>query len=309
MTTRKPNHMTASKQRRRASQSGIALILVLWVLTLLSLIVGSFLFMTRGETRTVIARQDAAKAQALADGGVYWAIAQLLTPVFNEDGVAFALPVDGRRVSRTLASGQMVLTIQDVGGLIDVNAADDILLRSLFLSLGRDPEEAAQLADRLIDFRDLDDRPQPRGAERADYRALGLPYGPRNAPLLLASEISQIPGFDRDFVTRATNYLTAYSGSRAVDPTVAPVEILNSIPGLSKVDAEQFIASRRGSSRSLPHEATNPYLTGSPSSTFRITVNASTARGSWFQRIAVVQISGGADRFQIRHWEQGRITE
>ncbi len=62
-------------------QRGLALVTVLWVLVLLSLIAASSTKTTRTEinvTRNII---DNAKAEALADAGVYQAIYALLYPL------------------------------------------------------------------------------------------------------------------------------------------------------------------------------------------------------------------------------------
>ncbi len=67
-------------RQRIASQRGLALVTVLWVLMLLSLIAASFMRTTRTEinmTRNLI---ENAKAEALADAGVYRAVLGLFEP-------------------------------------------------------------------------------------------------------------------------------------------------------------------------------------------------------------------------------------
>ncbi len=68
-----PRAGSAARQRR-APQRGLALVTVLWVLMLLSLVAASFMATTRTEinlTRNLI---ENAKAEALADAGVYRAV-------------------------------------------------------------------------------------------------------------------------------------------------------------------------------------------------------------------------------------------
>ncbi len=55
-------------------QRGLALVVVLWVLVLLSLIAASFTKTTRTEVNITRNLIDNAKAEALADAGVYRAI-------------------------------------------------------------------------------------------------------------------------------------------------------------------------------------------------------------------------------------------
>ena len=73
MMRTQPRAGSAARQHR-APQRGLALVAVLWVLMLLSLVAASFMRTTRTEinlTRNLI---ESAKAEALADAGVYRAI-------------------------------------------------------------------------------------------------------------------------------------------------------------------------------------------------------------------------------------------
>ncbi len=60
---------------------GIALVVVLWTLLLLSLIAASFLALTRGEIGVARNAVDNARAEALADAGVHRAVLGLMRPV------------------------------------------------------------------------------------------------------------------------------------------------------------------------------------------------------------------------------------
>ena len=64
---------------RRRSR-GVALVVVLWTLLLLSLIAAGFIAVTRTEVRLARNALDNARAEALADAGVYRSIQELLEP-------------------------------------------------------------------------------------------------------------------------------------------------------------------------------------------------------------------------------------
>ncbi|GAK33414.1 type II secretion system protein K [alpha proteobacterium Q-1] len=292
-----------------ARHGGFALILVLWVLTLISLIIAGFLSTTRSETRTLIARSDQAEAEALADGAVFWAIGQLLTINYEAEGPQSAIAVNGTPRRVQIDDAEISIAVQDAGGLVDLNAADEILMRSLLISMGESPDRADILAARIADFRDSDDRPRPFGAEDADYRAAGLAYESRDAPMIQFEELLQIPGMTHDLVLRLSQVATVQSGGRAVDPTSAPPDVLAAIPGLSEGERAAYASGTIISLADRAASAPNPYLTGPARSIFHITSTARTPGNGLFQRRAVVQLSGGTERYRIRSWQQGMILE
>ncbi len=81
--------MVSVKGAGPGAQRGLALVVVLWVLVLLSLIAASFTRTTRTEVNLASNLIDNAKAEALADAGVYRAIYAVLSnesePVFGEE--------------------------------------------------------------------------------------------------------------------------------------------------------------------------------------------------------------------------------
>lgn len=299
------------QSRRSRPQSGLALVLVLWVLTLLSLIAAGFLTSSRSEMLAVRARVDAARAEALADGAVHWAIKRLLVQTALADtgqNTAQLLPIDNRPVVAPVAGGDVRLRVQDMGGLVDLNAAEPPLIEGILVAVGIEPELAGPLADRILDFRDPDDRPRPNGAEDADYRAAGLSYEAKDAPFDRVDELRQIPGMTPEIVQRLAAFVTTLSGARGVDPTVAPATVLAAVPGLVGPQRELILEARReGRSASGLTSGVNSALVASSRNSFRITAAAETENGGRFLRVAVIQLRSGEDRVRIRRWEQGRF--
>ena len=77
-------------------QRGVALVLVLWVITLLSVIAGNFAFSMRGEANIARNMLSGAQAQALADAGLQRAWYELMKPPtelqrWTADGVVHEL--------------------------------------------------------------------------------------------------------------------------------------------------------------------------------------------------------------------------
>lgn len=303
---------SATGPRGRAStpQRGIALVLVLWVLALLSLIVAGFLTMTKSETDMVRARIVQAEAMALSDGAVHWTIERLTLRVFSDDPVWSSIPVDGSPVRIDLPGGRAVVRIYDVAGLLDINAANPDLLRGLMMALGVPPQDAETLADRIVDYRDTDDTPLPFGAEAADYLAAGLSLGPRNGPFMNTDELRQVIGMPIDLARTLDPYITVDSGARGIDPDAAPPLLLAAVPGLSRADVETILTMRgRDEEFSGIQRTRNPNLVPSSSSTFRIIADARTDSGGRFLRDAVIQLRGAGALFMVRHWRQARADQ
>ena len=170
-------------------QRGIALLMVLWVLVLLALL--ATVFGGNARTEVLLARNlvENAQAEALADAGIYRAIAGL-TKEPREGGFRG----DGRVYTWHAGGGEVRFSIRDDGGKININQASEILLRELFVAVGVDPERSAELADAVVDFRDEDGDKRRQGAEEHDYAAAGLPYGPKNGSFELVDELIYVLG-------------------------------------------------------------------------------------------------------------------
>ncbi|MEE8272388.1 MAG: hypothetical protein V3R98_11745 [Alphaproteobacteria bacterium] len=178
--------------RRPAGQRGVALIAVLWTVALLSLMAMAFLAETRSHANLTRNLLENAKAEALADAGVYRAVAGLLDADFITGWRA-----DGTVYTLAMGEGEVRITIADEGGKIDLNRAPDALLAGLFGALGVPEGEAAPLVDAIADFRDGDALRRAAGAEDADYAAAGRAWGAKDAPFESVAELQQVLGIDR----------------------------------------------------------------------------------------------------------------
>ena len=81
--------------RRRRRERGIALISVLWILVVLALLAANMTQTSRASRQLARNLSSTAEARALADGGVYFAIAGLLEPdrqkLLATDGTVYRL--------------------------------------------------------------------------------------------------------------------------------------------------------------------------------------------------------------------------
>lgn len=129
------------------------------------------------------------------------------------------------------------------GAALDVNMADGATLRSLFTTLGESADRADSLADALLDWRDGDELPRPRGAERGWYLAHGR-FPPRDGPLAGARELGRVRGLGAADGPDAPDApdagrLPGLDTLLAVEPGRiplgrAPLAVLAALPGMTR---------------------------------------------------------------------------
>ena len=191
----------------RARARGIAFMLVLWVIAMLSIMLGSFALVARTENLQSRHLFDSTQARYAAEAGLNLAIYEL-----RKTDPAAAL--DRRRTPYRFGYGdaEIEIAITDDSGKIDINSASGDLLTNLFMGRGVPMEQAQALSDAIQDWRDPDDLKHPNGAESADYKAAGLSYTPKNAPFDTVSELQQVFGMTYDLYQKIEPGITIYSG-------------------------------------------------------------------------------------------------
>ncbi|HSK38234.1 MAG TPA: hypothetical protein VK943_00560, partial [Arenibaculum sp.] len=142
----------------RRGQRGIALVAVLWVLVALAMMAAGTLRTGRLETGLARNTADNARAAALAEAGIYRAVAGLLEPAPE-----FAWQPDGIFRSFPFAGGTVRVRIEAEGGKVDLNEAPQDLLAAVMEAGGAPPDAARALAGAIADFRDPDQLVRPGG--------------------------------------------------------------------------------------------------------------------------------------------------
>ena len=224
----------------RKEQEGVALVLVIWLATLLTVVAASFAFSARTDALVVRNSASMARAEAAADAGVVRGVWESYRidnspEQWRRDGAAHEMAFDGALVR---------VEMRDESARIDVNTASDALLRGLLVSVGLTDEEATRLVDAIADWRDPDSLKRLNGAEEADYQAAGLPYKPANAPFQAMEEIQLVLGMRPDIYRRIAPMITVYSRQTGVATAAAPREVLLAIPGVTPEQVDAYIARR-----------------------------------------------------------------
>jgi general secretion pathway protein K len=206
------------------SRRGFALLTVLWLIAALSAVSAAALAIARvgasaSYNRVLLTRAEWARA----------ACAEILVARYTmRDSIA---PLGTIDLGNNVWCRAMV---EEAGSRLDLNLAPPEALRIL---IGND-----SLTDALLDWRDPDSVPRPRGAEAGWYGEQGG-RGPRNGPLADIAELLLVRGFDSARVGRLAPFVTTLGTSR-IDLNIAPPEVLATIPGVTPATIAAIVARR-----------------------------------------------------------------
>ena len=229
-------------RRSKNKQNGMALVIVLWMLALLTLLAAGYSRMMRTETILISQHMQLAEARAMAEAGVWLAIQDLLAMEVDRKWLS-----DGREYTFTWYEGGISLRLQDEAGRIDLNTARAELLHGLLQDSGIDEAEAIGLLQAIMDWRDRDNLPRTAGAEDQDYRLAGRNYGAKDGPFNSVEELRQVLGMNDSIFGAVEPALTVYSHQPGINPVVATREALLAIPGMDDTAIEAFLAARASS--------------------------------------------------------------
>lgn len=280
MTTANTRKHLRRAQPKQAWQQGIALVVVLWLLVLMTVIAASHARIIRTETRLASNQIENSKARSLAEAGVHHAILELL--VRDEEQ---RWPVNGSINRIRYQDGTVAIAIRDVRGLVDINSASAALLDSVLAGTGIEETQRKALVDATLDWRDKDSMKHINGAEDDDYRSAGLKWAARDGAFSSVEEFRYVLGMTNPLFERLAPYLTVHSGQANITLDYAP-------PWLFSV-----LAETQESSTSVNITRRND------GSTFQITVWATSNGGSSASLDAVVRIAATSDpAYTILSW-------
>ena len=279
------------RMRSPSRQRGIALVLVIWLSTLLMVIAGSFVYAMRTDARAARNAALIAQGDALAQAAVARCVMELYKgqgspEVWKRDGEARIWAFDGVEVT---------VRLSDESAKIDINTANNELLKSLFRYAGLSDEDAAKLLDAVLDWRDPDDLKRTYGAEAADYEAAGLKYRPANYPFQSTEELQLVLGFKPELYQRIAPMITVYSRQPGVNPQIANRAVLSLIPGVTPEQVDAYLAERvlaRTEGRPNPiFTAAGAYATYAQTAAATVRVDVAFAGGVAVSREGVAMLS------------------
>ena len=288
------------------SQRGIALVLVLWVLLLLTIVTGSFSLMARMDRLEANTLLSGTQARMSAEAALNLAVLALRDP---EDETR--MRADGRIYEQVLDGVLVEVSAIDERGKLDINAADELTLANLFIGNGMGPDEAEMLAAAVLDWRDMDELERVNGAEEDAYFAAGLQMGPANRPFMMTEELLQVIGMPFELFRRLEPGITVFSRAKEPDPFFAPVEALMAMPDITYDEAVNFVAERNSQQPgdALGAELPNGLVVMEQGRgvTYSIQAKATMPNGVWEQLQATIRLGGtrSGSPYRILRWREG----
>lgn len=272
--------MISEKKIKQQKRDGSALIVVLWVVGLLSMLIGSFAFDAHVESRITSYYKKRTKAEYLAKSGIE--IAEMLmagsaeikkdqkkTEEFEDDQWFEAKKrlktgASLMGIEQELGDGKIILDIIPEPARRNVNMLKDDDWERV-LEVGGVPEELwPELIDSFNDWTDKDDDPRMDGAETEDYyETLEPPYRADNDVLDTVEELLLVKGFTKTIlfggslrvleedepviISGIADLLTTY-GDGKVNVNAAPMRVLMTLPlgDEAELVARAIIEEREG---------------------------------------------------------------
>ena len=253
------------------NQRGVALLLTLVVLVLLTAVIVEFDYGAKINLITAGNFRDEARATYLAKAGVTAARAVLKEDAKGAQSSKFdALTEFWARPFPPYPVGEGFVSVEitDEGGKIDLNrlaeggaARDDTktMLRLLFTALELEPDQIETIVESLEDWVDQDDSSGFNGAEDSYYLRLNPSYRCKNAPMDTISELRLVNGVTPEIYRKIRPYLTTVSikgpgGVGTINVNTAEPPVLQALDKNINTDTATCIQNQR------PYENWNQFF-------------------------------------------------
>ena len=254
------------------SSDGIALIAVLWVLVLLTAIVGEFAYSMRTEVNITRNFKEATQAYYIAHSGLIRSVVEMIRNTAKIKNPELAAEVSEDNVWRVnvpippekFGPGEFSVHIDNSAGLIDLNTAGEVLLGIMVDTLDISEDDKNIIVHSILDWRDSDDFHRLNGAENKYYQSLPNPYACKNAAFDSVEELLLVRGmrpelFDeklKKIVTiipqsQTTRTAKGHSSSGArptnsgqININAAPRQLLEALPQITSQQVQNLVDYR-----------------------------------------------------------------
>ena len=273
------------KIRFPSNQSGIALIVVMIAVFVLSVLAGAFAYSMKVETKLALNANNQADMEWIGRSGVEyarWMVAQTMSCPYDSlnqkwaGGPGGTCDTNGPLEGVTsldnipLGNGFFSVKIIDLERKVNVNTADQPMLDQIMRVIGGDANVGPEIVDGILDWVDRDDNAHVNGAESDYYEGLTPPYEAKNGPIDDLSELLLIKGVrdnpeiyssdyanvqrtdrfgneipPKEYAAHLVDVFTPISTGKININTASSI-VLQSIPGVDEAMAAQIIRIRAG---------------------------------------------------------------
>ncbi len=326
-------------------ERGIALILVLWVMVLLTVIAGEFSHTIGTEVEITRNFKEETQAYYIAKAGMFWMIGELVANTYlphpgffkgNEDtadDLRWRLTYDMPAIP--FGEGQFQVRKENESGKVNLNLAGRGLLRMMLNDFEIEDAEKEIIVDSIMDWRDQNGLTHTNGAENEYYQSLPEPYRCKNGDFTTIEELLLVRGVtpgifygglremvsvcqDADDSIKAGSKRKAMVDFNRININAASARMLRSLPGMTEDSVEAVLAfrdKRNFRSRSELYTAVGPetyraistYMTMKPSPYYTLQ-STGLARENQAQKgvRAVVKIDRKLEKgYEIIQWVDG----
>lgn len=258
--------------KKIAQEKGVALVITIWIITILVIVAFEFSSAMRIESYSVKNYQEEAQLYALACGAyerAIWELSCRHDPFLRQkkrDLIREETPaekkewlIDGRPYTFSLGPGTCQVRIYGEAGKVNINLASQKTLHQIATCLGLEGEDRDILVDSILDWRDPNDFYRPQGAENEYYRALKEPYDCKNGPLDTIEELLLVRGVSKELfwgkkilfsgekeerIVGLRDIFSVYGAGEQIDLNAAGWPVLHCFLGLPREVAGKLIATR-----------------------------------------------------------------
>ena len=259
------------------SESGIALLLVLWVLMLLMVIVGEFCHAMRTEVNITRNFKEDTQSYYIAVAGLNRAVSELIKNEIlpqkvkspdsedddeeaDEEEISWRINADIPAIA--FGEGQFEVKIGNESGKVNINRANRRLLRMMLNGFDLDDSDKDVIVDSILDWRDKDRNHRISGAEDDYYDSLPEPYECKDGDFDSIEELLLVRGVTPEiFYGGLEHMVTVYQdetksrgrrGRRGkgfdydkVNVNTAPPQVLRSLPMMTDDLVQEIIEYRK----------------------------------------------------------------
>lgn len=298
---------------------GIALLMVLWVLALITVLAMSFSLATKQEDLSTRNFSDESRAYYAATAAYEEVVSYLgddkdPTVDYIDDEGNFVTdkerpPVEGKRVVDGI---ELNIKLSDEESRLNINNIGPDVLKRLFLKAGISQDETAELVDCTLDWRGPANAHRVFGTDSSYYESLDPPYRCKNLPFDSVAELMLVKGFKMEYLygggetAPIADLLTVYG--KGLNINTVSRDVLEAL-GANELDIDQLMSDRSAQKglRFVPGIFTELGVVLTASTHFRIEVSARAVGSHQVVKIfSVVERVDGADGGKLRniYWRE-----
>jgi general secretion pathway protein K len=240
---------------RFAQRRGFALLAAMWLVVAITTIALEFGLQAHERRETTIDLAERAQAMAAAMAGIETERARFDQLMKQIQQGQTPPGIDVRHIqlsliallrvpdSGTVGNAKFTAQLRNGGEWLNINLMSEDMWRNFFISFNVGYDAADRLAQAIMDWRDPDDLPRPRGVERDAYIQAGALALPTNRNFTSISELRGVMGMTPELYARIAQYLSVCTSGH-IDIDDAPEAVLYGVPGFTSEVVTTILGER-----------------------------------------------------------------